>query len=45
MRKHLSVTYIGRCCSSADKVMVDISVDVVLVSVMVNSVLFEPASV
>jgi hypothetical protein len=44
--KHLTVVNIGRSYSiSADETMVDIDVDTVLVTVVIDVVLFDPANV
>jgi hypothetical protein len=46
LREHLAVMNIGRShCISTDEAMVDIDTDTVLVAVMVDSILFDPAGI
>ena len=46
LREHLTVMNIGRRhCISTNEAMVDIDTDTVLVAVMVDSILFDPAGI
>ena len=46
LREHLAVINLDRChCISTDEAMVDIDTNAVLVAVVVDSILFNPAGI